>query len=145
MKLFSCLFFLMWIIFKVFIESVTILFLLHVLVFWLRGMRDLSSPKPAPFALEGEILTTESPGKSLFLVSLPLSSAPSVIQLVPSPSFSSSAQYQSHNLSLLLFCIFASFPGNLIKSHCYSYHLYDIEVQIYYFCPDLLWIFSFYT
>ena len=36
-------FFLMGIIFKVFIEFVTILFLLYVLVFWLQGMSDLNS------------------------------------------------------------------------------------------------------
>ena len=34
----------MWTIFRVFIEFVTILLLFHVLVFWLRGMWDLSSP-----------------------------------------------------------------------------------------------------
>ena len=33
----------MWIIFKVFIEFVTILLLFSVLVFWPRGMWDLSS------------------------------------------------------------------------------------------------------
>ena len=33
----------MWTIFKVFIEFVTILLLLYVLGFWLRGMWDLSS------------------------------------------------------------------------------------------------------
>ena len=37
-------FFLMWTIFKVFIEFVTILLLFYVLVFWQRGMWDLSSP-----------------------------------------------------------------------------------------------------
>ena len=37
-------FFLMWTIFKVFIEFVTILLLFYVLLFWLRGMWDLSSP-----------------------------------------------------------------------------------------------------
>ena len=37
-------FFLMWAIFKAFIEFVTILLLFHVLVFWLQGMCDLSSP-----------------------------------------------------------------------------------------------------
>ena len=37
-------FFLMWTIFKVFIEFVTILLLFYVLVFWPRGMWDLSSP-----------------------------------------------------------------------------------------------------
>ena len=34
----------MWTIFKAFIEFVTILLLLYVLVFWPRGMWDLSSP-----------------------------------------------------------------------------------------------------
>ena len=34
----------MWTIFNVFIEFVTILLLFYVLVFWLRGMWDLSSP-----------------------------------------------------------------------------------------------------
>ena len=33
----------MWTIFKVFIESVTVLLLLYVLVFWPGGMWDLSS------------------------------------------------------------------------------------------------------
>ena len=36
--------FLMWTNFKVFIEFVTILLLFYVLVFWSRGMWDLSSP-----------------------------------------------------------------------------------------------------
>ena len=36
-------FFLLWNIFKVFIEFITILFLFYVLVFWPRGMWDLSS------------------------------------------------------------------------------------------------------
>ena len=35
---------LMWTIFKIFIECVTILFLFYVLVFWLRGIWDLSFP-----------------------------------------------------------------------------------------------------
>ena len=54
-------------IFKVFTEFVTILFLFNVLVFWLRGMWDLSSPgiKLAAPALEGEVLTTGEPGMSL--------------------------------------------------------------------------------
>ena len=34
----------MWIIFKVFTEFVTIMFLLYVLVIWLLGMWDLISP-----------------------------------------------------------------------------------------------------
>ena len=37
-------FFLMWDIFKVFIEFFTILLLLYVLVFWPWGMWDLSAP-----------------------------------------------------------------------------------------------------
>ena len=40
----SCIFFVMWTIFKVFIEFVTILLLFYVLVFWPQGMWDLSSP-----------------------------------------------------------------------------------------------------
>ena len=40
---FKFFFLLMWTIFKVFIEFVTILLLFYVLVFWLRGMWDLSS------------------------------------------------------------------------------------------------------
>ena len=37
-------FFLMWIIFKVFLEFVTISLLLYVLAFWLQGVWDLSFP-----------------------------------------------------------------------------------------------------
>ena len=37
-------FFLMWIIFKVFIEFVTLLLPFYVLVFWSQSIRDLSSP-----------------------------------------------------------------------------------------------------
>ena len=57
----------MWTIFKVFIESVTILLLFYVLVFWLQGMWDLSSPtrdQTHTPALEGEVLTSGLPGKS---------------------------------------------------------------------------------
>ena len=36
--------FLTWTIFKVFIEFVTVLFLVYALVFWLQGMWDLSFP-----------------------------------------------------------------------------------------------------
>ena len=61
----------MWTVFKVFIESVTILLLFHILVFWPQGVWDLSSStreaklsKPVPPALEGEVLTTGPPGKS---------------------------------------------------------------------------------
>ena len=60
----------MWTTFNVFIEFVTILLLFYVLVFWPRGMRDLSSPtrvKTRTPALEGEVLTTGRPGKSLKL------------------------------------------------------------------------------
>ena len=50
-------FFLMWTMFKVFIEFVTILFLFYVLVFWLQGMENLSSPSrdqtPTPCILRG--------------------------------------------------------------------------------------------
>ena len=57
--------FLMWTIFKVFIEFVTIL-----LLFWFYGHKacGILAPQPgiepAPAALEGEVLTTGSPGKS---------------------------------------------------------------------------------
>ena len=52
-------------IFKVFIEFFTILF--YVLVFWLRGMWDLSSQirdQTCTPALEGKVLTTGPPGIS---------------------------------------------------------------------------------
>ena len=59
--------FLMWTIFlKVFVKLVTVLFLFYV-CFLARGMWDLSSPttmKPAPPALEGDVLTTVSPKKT---------------------------------------------------------------------------------
>ena len=42
--LFKIFFFLMWTIFKVFIEFVTVLLLFYVLLFWPWGMWDLSSP-----------------------------------------------------------------------------------------------------
>jgi len=58
-----CLFFLMWTIFKVFIQFVTVLLLFYALVFWPRDMWDLKSLKN-PYPLEGEILTTRPPGKS---------------------------------------------------------------------------------
>ena len=54
-------FFSMCTIFKTFIEFVTILLLFYVFVFWPWGMWDLGSPagiKPAPTALEGQVLTT---------------------------------------------------------------------------------------
>ena len=57
----------MWTVFKVFIESVTILFLLYILFFLARGMWILA-PWPgielvAP-ELEGKVLTTGRPGES---------------------------------------------------------------------------------
>ena len=64
-NIFFCLF-LMWTIFKVFIEFVTILLLFHVLVFWPQSIWNFSTQpgiKPAPPALEGELLTTGLPGK----------------------------------------------------------------------------------
>ena len=60
-------FFLMRIIFKVFIEFVTIMLLLYVLGFWPWSMWDLSSQpgiEHAPLALEGKVLTTGLPRKS---------------------------------------------------------------------------------
>ena len=57
-------FFLMCTIFKGFIEFVTILLLFYVLVFWPPDMQDLSFPVRNS-ALEGEVLTTEPPGKAL--------------------------------------------------------------------------------
>ena len=64
---FGLLFFLMWTIFEVFIEFVTILFLFYVLFFWLGDMWDFSSPtrdEPTSPALEGDVLTTGQPGTS---------------------------------------------------------------------------------
>lgn len=59
----------MWTILKFFIEFVTVLFLVYVLVFWPWGIWGLSSPTRVELtspALEGrEILTTGPPGKSL--------------------------------------------------------------------------------
>ena len=60
--------FLMWTIFKVFIEFVSILFLFNVLVFGCKVYGILApwpGIEPAPLALEGEVLTTGPPGKSL--------------------------------------------------------------------------------
>ena len=71
----SCVF--LSLFFKVFIEFVTILclFYVYVLVFWLLGMwdrgsptRDGTHPHPSPPLLEGEVLTTGQPGKSLSFV-----------------------------------------------------------------------------
>ena len=53
----------MWTIFKVFIEFVTVLLLSYGLVFWPRGMWNLSSlirDRTHPSALEGELLTVGS-------------------------------------------------------------------------------------
>ena len=64
----------MWAIFNVLIEFVTTLLLvfLNVLVFWPLGMWDASPApgiEPVPPALEGKVLTTGPPGKSLNQVS----------------------------------------------------------------------------
>ena len=61
-------FFLMWIIFKLFIEFVTILLLFYFLAFWLWACGISASQagiKRAPLALKGEVLATGPPGKSL--------------------------------------------------------------------------------
>ena len=58
----------MWIIFKVFIEFVTILLLCYALVFWHEACGILAPRpgiEPTPPALEGEVLTTGPPGRSL--------------------------------------------------------------------------------
>ena len=60
----------MWTIFKVFIEFVTILLLIYVFGFFCgceaRGiLAPWSGIEPASPALEGEVLTTGLPGKSL--------------------------------------------------------------------------------
>ena len=65
---FSFFFFLMWTIFKVFIEFVRILLWLYVLVFWSQGMWHLISltrDRTAPPALQDKVLTIGPPGKSL--------------------------------------------------------------------------------
>ena len=57
-----------WSLLKVFIEFVTVLLLFYVLVFWLRGMWDLSSLTrdwAAPSTLEGQVLAPGPPGKPL--------------------------------------------------------------------------------
>ena len=65
--------FFMWSIFKVFIDFVIILLLLFM--FWSAGREacGISVPqpaiKPAPPVLEGDVLTTGPPGKSLHLFS----------------------------------------------------------------------------
>ena len=58
----------MWTIFKVFVEFVTILHLFYVLDFGLKASEILHPQpgiEPTPPVLEGEVLTTEPPGKSL--------------------------------------------------------------------------------
>ena len=65
--------FLMWTILKVFIEFVTILLLLYVLVFFgCEACEAFGAPQPgielACPALEGKVLTTGLPGKSLFFL-----------------------------------------------------------------------------
>ena len=61
----------MWTIFKAFIEFVTILLLLYVLAFWLRGMWDPSSQiEPRCPTLKGEVLTIGMPKKTQIIVSL---------------------------------------------------------------------------
>ena len=55
---------LMWTIFKVFIEFVTILLLFYVWFFGYEACRILG-PGPGIAALKGEVLTTGPPGKSL--------------------------------------------------------------------------------
>ena len=61
-------FFLMWTVFKVFIEFATVLLLFHVLVFWPKGMRDLGSlteNRACTPACGGVVLTAGLPGNSL--------------------------------------------------------------------------------
>ena len=52
----------MWMIFNIFIEFVTVLLLFYALVFWPRGMWDLSfltrDRTLTPYTLEGKVLTT---------------------------------------------------------------------------------------
>ena len=55
----------MWTTFKIFIEFVTILLLLYVLVLWPQGMWDpsfLTRKRTSTPALEGEVLTTGQQG-----------------------------------------------------------------------------------
>ena len=64
----------MWTASKVFTEFVTILLMFYVVCFgfWPQGIWDLISPARdrtrTPPALEGEVLTTGLPGKSLFFL-----------------------------------------------------------------------------
>ena len=65
----------MWTIFKVFIEFVTILLLFYVF-FGFLATRHMGSylpdqgSNPNPPTLEGEVLTTGPPGKSLYYIFL---------------------------------------------------------------------------
>ena len=67
MHLFKFSFFLMWTIFKVFIEYVTTM---PLFMFWFFGLESCgisflrSGIEPAPPALEGQVLTTGPPGES---------------------------------------------------------------------------------
>ena len=57
--------------FKVFIEFFTVLLLFYVLVFWPRSIWDPSSlTRDQAHALEGEVLSTRLPAKSLPAASL---------------------------------------------------------------------------
>ena len=58
----------MWTVFQAFVEFVTVLFLIYVLLFWLQGIWNPAPPpgiEPQLPALEGEVLPTGWPGKSL--------------------------------------------------------------------------------
>ena len=61
----------MWTIFKVLIESVTILLLFYVFRVFAHKACGILAPRPeiepTPPALEGEVLTTGPPGKSLLV------------------------------------------------------------------------------
>ena len=62
-------FFLMWIIFNIFFELVTILLLFYVLGFGLKACGIFASypgSEPMPPTLEDKVLITGPPGKSLF-------------------------------------------------------------------------------
>ena len=62
----------MWTIFELFIEFVTILLLFYVLVFFGSEACGILAPRPGiepvPPALEGKVLTTGPPGKSLVCI-----------------------------------------------------------------------------
>ena len=59
----------MWATFKVFTEFVALLFLFYIVLLFGWEACGILTPqpgiKPIPPALEGEVLTTEPPGKSL--------------------------------------------------------------------------------